>query len=293
MPGFNEADHHPDAIQAVRPVLDRFDSDPFLGMSLMWDMLPVLVDWIGNIPSLSYENEGRYAAWLPGTMDFTMAPLPIEDEVHTVSRILPLWGIPTQEEEAHFGMSSSMLAWTGAAHSLNEFLGGFVVVGGGPTAQWGEKELEPLREYLESLEAPEPLLAGDTESILTGRQVFQDAGCQDCHAGPRGSGLRVFEFEEVGTDSELAKWGDGDGDGELCCGLEGELTGGVKAPRINGLHTLSRFLHNGSVASLEELLCIDARPPSQDPPYANTGHRYGCDLGAEEKQALLAFLRSI
>jgi len=293
VPGFNEAEHHPDAIALVRPVLDRFESDFGLEMSLMWDLLPVLMDWIGNMPSLSYENEGNYATWLPGTMDFAMTPLPLEDDVHTVSRILPLWGIPTREEEADYGMESAMLAWTGSAQSLGQFLEGVVVVGGGPADEWGPEELSPLQEYLESLDAPAPLASGDVESVERGRILFGTAGCQDCHAGPRGGGLEVFEFDEIGTDPTLARWGDGDGDGEICCGVEGELTGGVKAPRLSGLYALSRFLHNGSLESLEQLLCVDERPESEKPPYANTGHLYGCELGVDEKKDLLAFLESI
>lgn len=293
VPGFNVADHHPDAIEAVQPILDRFDADPWLGMGLLWNMLPMLLGGVNDIPSLSYENEGLYASWLSGTMDFTMAPLPLEDGVHTISRILPLWGIPTVEEEAAYSMKSSMLAWTGAARSLNEFLEGFVVIGGGPTEEWGPDELSPLREYLESLDAPDPLLVGQTGSIEAGRQIFGAAGCQDCHAGPRGGGLKIFDFEEIGTDAALASWGDGDGDGELCCSVDGELTGGIKAPRLSGAFALSRFLHNGSVSSLEQLLCLEDRLESEAPPYANTGHLYGCELSSEEKADLLAFLRSI
>jgi len=104
--------------------------------------------------------------------------------------------------------------------------------------------------------------------------------------------MEIYEFDEIGTDSTLASWGDGDGDGEMCCGVEAELTGGIKAPRLDGLFSLSRFLHNGSLSSLEQLLCVEPRPDSKAPPYANTGHLYGCELDSQSKSDLLAFLRS-
>ena len=292
IPGFSEDNHHPDAIDLVRPVLDRFDADPMLAMGLIWDMLPMLFGGVTDIPQLSVEAEGFYASWFPGTMDFAMAPLPLEDDVHTISKILPLWGIPRATEMEAYGMDSAMLAWTGAARSLDEFLGGFVIVGGGPTELWGVEELAPLKAFIESLDAPEPLEQASPERVAEGEKVFVNEGCQDCHAGPRGGGLEVFDLEEIGTDPAIADWGDGDGDGELCCGVEGELTGGIKAPRLDGLYSISRFLHNGSLSSLEELLCVESRGDSLEPPYANTGHLYGCDLAETDKDALLAFLRS-
>jgi hypothetical protein len=293
MPGFDPDTYHPAAIEAVQPILDRFDADPLLGLGLAWNLLPMLVGGVGDIPSLSYENQGHYASWAPGTMDFTMAPLPIEDDVHTISRTLPLWGVPTVQEQFDYRMDSAMLAWTGAAESLNEFLGGFVVVGGGPVDDWGPEELSPLREYLESLDAPPPVGAAAPQAIEAGRVLFTSAGCIDCHSGARGGGTRVYEFDEIGTDPALAFWGDADGDGEMCCGLKGNLTGGIKAPRLTGLHALTRFLHNGSLASLEQLLCLEDRPPTAQPPYASIGHEFGCDLPDEEKADLLHFLRSL
>lgn len=293
MPGFDANAQHPDALEATQPLMDRFDEDPFLSLGMAMHMLPMLLGGMSDIPAVSFENQGLYASWKPGTMDFAIDPLPIEDEVHTVSRILPLWNIPTEEQETLYGMDSALLAWTGSARSLDEFLSGFVVIGGGPLEHWGPENLEPLREYIESLRAPEPLVGEDPSRVEAGRIQFREAGCEDCHAGPSGSGLDVFMFDEIGTDDEMAWWGDGDRDGEMCCGVEGELTGGIKAPRLRGLHTLTQFLHNGSVESLEALLCLDERAPPELPPFANTGHEYGCHLPASDRYDLVAFLNSI
>jgi len=292
MPGFDPADFHPDALAKIQPILDRFDADPLLGLGLLWNMLPMLAGGASDIPPLTLQNQADYAAWEPGTMDFAMAPLPIEDGVHTVSRTLPLWGIPQQAEQDAYGMDHALLAWTGSARSLTEFLEGFVIIGGGPTEQWTPADLEPLAEYIESLVPPPPLDVPPAADVVAGQQVFVDAGCQGCHAGPGGSGLRVFEFDEVGTDAAMARWGDADGDGEMCCGVDGELTGGIKAPRLSGVGHLDRLLHNGSLESLEQLLCLEARPAGAEP-FGGQGHEFGCDLPSGDAASLLTFLRSI
>lgn len=65
--------------------------------------------------------------------------------------------------------------------------------------------------------------------------------------------------------------------GEVCCGLAGEpgdytVTGGVKSPRLAGVWARPRLLHNGSVAGLENLLCLNGnRPLLPQPPAASMG----------------------
>ena len=120
--------------------------------------------------------------------------------------------------------------------------------------------------------------------------------CVGCHGAPRGSGDRVYTFDEIGTDDQMMYWGDPDLDGELCCGLgsaDDEATHGIKSPRLAGLWTFGRFLHNGSVETLEDLLCLDGERPTLDTPgYGDGGHLYGCDLPESDRRALLAWLRS-
>ena len=48
----------------------------------------------------------------------------------------------------------------------------------------------------------------------------------------------------------------------------------------------------GHLLELQILDCVEPRPESQAPPYANTGHLYGCGLDSQSKADLLAFLRS-
>jgi len=57
----------------------------------------------------------------------------------------------------------------------------------------------------------------------------------------------------------MMKWLDPDLDGKPCCGLPPDpaqpLTHGIKSPRLTGSWAFTRFLHNGSVSSLEDLFC--------------------------------------
>ena len=138
----------------------------------------------------------------------------------------------------------------------------------------------------------------DHSYVARGADVFTSAGCAGCHDGKSYGGSRIFSFEEIGTDATLKYFSDPDLDGKLCCDLQlydaSEVTHGLKAPHLTGIWTHRVFLHNGSVASLEELLCYDGpRPaPSTEQGMSNVGHEFGCELGVERKDALLAFLRS-
>jgi hypothetical protein len=294
MPGFDPADHHPDAIAAIQPMLDRFAADPALALGMAWNLLP-LVTGLGDIPEIPYDVEGQYASWAKGTMDFLIAPLSADDGVHTVSRILPLWGIPDADDVAAYGSGDAQLGWTGGTRSLLDFARAFVHVGGGELGDWPDHQLQPLASYILSLRAPRNPAPPPAQAVDLGRGVFERA-CQSCHGGPRGGGQRIHDWEEIGTDDNLRQWGAPE-DGELCCGLSdydhSYDTGGVKAPRLVGLWSFDSFLHNGSVDSLAQLLCLQDRPVTGPSPFLPTGHTFGCDtLSDADKRDLIAFLET-
>jgi hypothetical protein len=110
-------------------------------------------------------------------------------------------------------------------------------------------------------------------------------------------GHDLYTYEEIGTDPEMRWWADGPyHDGQLCCGLrfqDGDtLTGAIKSPRLVGLWAMSRFLHNGALDSLEQLLCLAPRPGVIEPAFADTGHEFGCALPESDRRALLDYLRA-
>lgn len=288
---FGDGEHAAEAIEAVQPLIDRHAGDEAVQEALLAAVLPLAS--VGGAPALSVEVERAYATWPVGTQDFVIAPLPLDDGVLTISKIIDLWDIPDAEEEEAAGMPHAMLAWTGAAESLADFVAGFAVIGG--ETPWDAEQLAPLVEYVESLQAPENPEPPDEGLVAEGRGLFDARGCADCHDGPRGGGSRLYGFDEVGTDDAMSRWMDPDGDGEPCCGVEltGELSGKVKSPRLSGMWAKRRFLHNGSVASLDELFCVDgARGDVTEPAYGDGGHEMTCDLPASEKRSLIAYLMS-
>lgn len=295
IPGADPADHDPAAIAALQPLRDRLAAEPALGNSLLTALIP-LIESGAMLPPFSVENEHHYASWRTGTMDFFIQPLPIDDEVHTISKISALWGIPTDAELTRHALGSAMLGWTGGTGHLATFVTSFVELGGGDLAPWPADRLAPLVEYVESLRAPAPSTPPAAAPLARGQAVF-GAACLTCHGGPRGMGDRVYTFDEIGTDAAIQWWADGpDHDGALCCGMTlpagDAITHGLKSPRLVGLDHMTRFLHNGSLDSLEQLLCLEPRPGVTELAYGDAGHEAGCELPAADRRALIAFLRA-
>lgn len=293
-PNADPSTHHPDAVAVVQPLLDRLENDRGLRIRFLLELLPLL--GAGNTATpLTREQEGYYARWLSGTQDFIMPPLPIDDEVHTISKISALWGLPRADEQAAARMPHAMLAWTGGTPTLEEFLEGFAILGSGDLASWTPDRLRPLAEFIYSLRAPENLSPPPQTEAIAGRNIFQTAGCAGCHQGPRGSGIQLYDYEEIGTDAEMKKWIDPDLDGTPCCGFDPQgVTHQLKSPRLTGAWSFGRFLHNGSIPSLEALFCLEGtRGDITEPAFGNAGHLYGCELQESERRSLIAFLRSI
>ncbi len=296
--GVDSGTHDPAALAAVQPLIDKLNANPMLKLDLATNLLPLIFAGT-EVPSMSVEVEAAYASWKPGTMDFFIAPLPFDDQVHTISKISALWGLPDDAEVAESGMASAMLGHTGGTYSLEHFIADFVHLGGGVLANWSDAQRAPLAEYIYSLRAPQNPSPAPADQLAQGKQLFQQKGCLNCHSGPRGSGKKVYSFEEIGTDAQLAKWSDPELTGEPCCDLKFQpgstITNGIKSPRLTGGWAFKRFLHNGALDSLEELFCVDgARPEIKTLGQGAQGHRETCDgLTAEEKRAIIAYLRSI
>jgi len=296
MPGASESAHDPDALAVIQPLRDRMAANSSIQASLIGALLPLILGGSTSLPAFSKENEHAYAHWRSGTMDFFIQPLPFDDQVHTISKISALWGIPTDGELADHGMSNAMLGWTGGTSRLAHFLYSFVDLGGGDPTGWSEDRLAPLADYIASLRAPGSPTPPPATEVARGRAVYVTT-CQTCHGGPRGMGDRLYTFEEIGTDDAIKWWADGpDHDGQPCCGLrfpQGDsITHAVKSPRLNGLWAMSRFLHNGALDSLEQVLCVAPRPGGRDLAFGDQGHTFGCELPDADRVALLAYLRA-
>ncbi|MBM4345565.1 MAG: hypothetical protein FJ100_19510 [Deltaproteobacteria bacterium] len=297
--GFEPANKHsPAALNAIQPVLDEWKNTPGLGLEFTW-MLLQLVGAMGVIPPFPIEAEAAHASWKTGTQDFLITPVAVEDGVHTVSKIISLFNLPTAADLAVAGVDHARLGWTGVSASIDNFLKGFVALGVGKQSDWTPEKLEPLRAYLESLSAPKAVTAQDPIAVKAGEKVFASAGCGSCHNGPAFGGKKAYTFAEIGTDPAMAKWLDPDADGvpikNPILQPGDKLTNGIKVPRLAGVWSAKRLLHNGSVDSLEALLCLDSsRPTVTAVPWSDTGHTMGCnELTVTQKKDLIAYLRSL
>ncbi len=289
--------HNAKAVAAIQPLIDEYKANPFLAFEFGLALLQ-LTSALSAVPAFSPADEAAYASWKPGTQDFLMTPVVVDDGVHTVSKIISLFNLPTTAQIESGGMTHAMLGWTGVAGSLVNFLRGFAALGAG-NADWPDEKLEPLKAYLESLSAPENPNPPPAAQVSQGAQLFVDKGCVTCHDGPAYSGTRVYSYAEIGTDAAMGAWLDPDWDGEpmpnpiLMAG--DQITNGIKSPRLRGLWTAKLLLHNGSVNSLEELFCLGSdRPTVVAPVFSDGGHMMTCDgLTNSEKTALIAYLRTL
>jgi hypothetical protein len=183
---------------------------------------------------------------------------------------------------------------------------------GFPGVRYSDEQLYALALYLYSLEPPKNPYAPktDAERDLTtrGRKVFVDTGCAKCHDPKQGytnnrlvraGGFKVPDnhpekanilAQSVGTDPVLAT-------------QTRRGTGLYKVPSLKGVWYRGPFEHNGSIATLEDW--FDPKRLNDDyvptgwkgSPAAKSrsvkGHEFGLDLSAEDRAALIAFLKTL
>ncbi len=291
-PMFDAGEFEPSALAAVQDVIDRITGDWWLRTQFVAALIP-LIGGLGDVPGLTLEQQAQYASWAPGVLDAMIAPMPLDDGVAIPARIKDLWSIPGPEERSAWGLDGARLGWNGDGPNLLVFLETFIELAGGDAPAWPEERLAPLVEYILSLrppDNPQPLGSAD---VARGEEVFDAAGCAGCHDGPRGLGIELVTYEEIGTDDAYRYLLDPDLTGTRF-DLPAPLSHMLAPPRLTGLWTKDRLLHNGSVQGLGGLLCLDGpRPPIPEYGFGNQGHEDGCDLTNDDKDALIAFLLTL
>jgi hypothetical protein len=168
-----------------------------------------------------------------------------------------------------------------------------------------DEALYALALYLYSLEPPpNPNKYGSKAGA--GAKIFSREGCADCHVPPLYTSNKLTLAEgfvppndkpesldalpiSVGTDPGLAL-------------ATRKGTGYYKIPSLRGVWYRGHYLHDGSAASLEEMFNPERLKPSYVPegwlpPGEKThpikGHEFGLKLDSEEREQLLAFLRTL
>ena len=168
-----------------------------------------------------------------------------------------------------------------------------------------DQMLFALAEYLFALEPPPNPNTGDPRAAA-GRDVFRREGCASCHMPPLYTNNKLtlaqgYELPpdhpnradvmplSVGTDPNLAL-------------KTRKGTGFYKVPSLKGLWYRGLFNHDGAVTTLEEW--FDPARLGQDfvpsgfvgykvTRRAVPGHEFGLRLTAEDKAALIAFLKTL
>jgi hypothetical protein len=172
--------------------------------------------------------------------------------------------------------------------------------------RYADEVLYAIGAYLMSLEPLEnPSPAPDTVRTR-GEQIFRREGCANCHTPPAytngkltlAQGWRPPENHPNQADIMMVTV-------ETDPGLALKTrkgTGLYKVPSLRGVWYRALLLHDGSLASLEEMfdparILSDYEPRGWKGPgvtkRAVPGHTFGLWLNADDKGALLAFLRSL
>jgi hypothetical protein len=173
------------------------------------------------------------------------------------------------------------------------------------SARLPDEALYALALYIYSLRPPPNPNAFD-EKARAGEKIFAREGCTGCHTPPlytsnkltlaqgfippkdKPASLDVLPMS-VGTDPGLAL-------------NTRKGTGYYKVPSLKGVWYRGHYLHDGSVASLEEM--FDAGriqethvPGGRTPPGSTSraikGHEFGLKLDSTERAQLIAFLRTL
>jgi hypothetical protein len=172
--------------------------------------------------------------------------------------------------------------------------------------RYTDAQLYALTQYIYSLTPPRNPHRFSKALISRGEKVFVREGCVTCHTPPlytnnkltpvngfRPPAEHLMKYDifnvSVGTDSASALYAR-------------RATGYYKVPSLRGAWFRGAFFHNGNLTTLEEVLDprrlqADYEPSGYKPPYAKTmavkGHPFGLGLNEQDKQALIAFLKTL
>ena len=171
--------------------------------------------------------------------------------------------------------------------------------------RYSDEQLYALALYLYSLKPPANPNKFDA-AAARGQKVFNREGCAVCHTPPLYTNNKLTPVDGFNVpDDHLKKYDIL----PLSVGTDPSLalktrrgTGYYKVPSLKGVWYRSPLEHNGSVATLEDW--FDARRLRDD--YVPTGfrgagvktravkgHVYGLNLRSEDRQALIAFLKTL
>lgn len=197
---------------------------------------------------------------------------------------------------------------------------------------WFLRRMESLENFLSTNAPPKFPFAIDTALAAKGKPIYEKY-CGECHDIGAPKTCKVVPLAEIGTDTNrLSTWTQAAAD-QANAAVKGlgikrpdliQNNGYVSAP-LDGIWMRAPYLHNGSVPTLRDLLePVEKRPKMFYRGYdvfdpvnvgfissgaaaeqkgwrvdtsvrgeGNQGHNYGHDLSAEEKNALVEYLKTL
>ena len=213
----------------------------------------------------------RMASWGPGRADIT------EDDDEDPVAIPDLWGLRAQ---TYLTQAATIRHVHPAALAIRQET---------QILHANQERTRPPREiawamamYVYSLRPPPHDTVADAAATRSGEAVFAQH-CQRCHNNPTGGGEPI-PAKRVGVDSALAFGG-------------ARGTGMYRPSPLIRVADAAPYLHQGTVPTLEDLLS-DARladdyAAGARGPGPIEGHRYGTSLAADDRDALLTYLRTL
>jgi CxxC motif-containing protein (DUF1111 family) len=172
-------------------------------------------------------------------------------------------------------------------------------------ARLSDEALYALALYIYSLQPPANPNPHD-EKARVGEQIFIREGCATCHTPPLYTNNKLTLAEgfppskSVPATLDILPMSVGTDPGLALATRKG--TGYYKVPSLKGVWYRGHYLHDGSVATLEEMFDPDRVKETHKPggwslPRVETraikGHVFGLRLQPEERSELIAFLRTL
>ncbi|MEX2229764.1 MAG: cytochrome c [Dehalococcoidia bacterium] len=315
-----------DAIKQVNPDFGFFDQ-----MVYRYVVIPRMKSRLDTLRAdFSFIDEPGRPDWGPGRVD-TFTPYKVRfdfpDEAYDIigtADFPSIW-----DQAARAGM---FLHWDGNNPSLDERNLSAAIGAGASESSLDLAAVERIKRWIETLPPPAfPADKIDQALVAAGKQVY-DGACAACHALDGALVGQVDPIAVLGTDdSRLRSFDDAIaasmntlGEGRPWAFSHFRSTDGYANAPLDGIWLRAPYLHNGSVPYLSDLL----EPASERPQafcrgsdvydYArvgfvadaaqaqctefwfdtslvgngNAGHEYGTDLTAEQKRALLEYLKT-
>ncbi len=172
-------------------------------------------------------------------------------------------------------------------------------------ARLSDEALFALATYIYSLRPPSNPNTID-ERAIAGQKIFAREGCPRCHTPPlyTSNKLTLAQGFEPPADApatlDILRISVGTDPGLALKTRKG--TGYYKVPSLKGVWYRGHYLHDGSVASLEEMFDPDRLKETHVPGgwmplglqnRAIAGHEFGLRVEPDERAQLIAFLRTL